>query len=321
MYLICGTIKGMKFISFLFFTALFLTNASYGSDACEYEYVVNDLRQNCTGINAELQAIKTYETVNTVVTGVGTVAAGGALYAGIKKKDFDKKAEELSKKMENVQNMSDAEFVVFLKEMAEYQELKKQYDSMCQTKHDYEAKSKKLGNIRTGLMAGNTATAVAGTIISAKNKKDSDSIKDMIQRCLDTIQKHEQRIGQAMIDCSRNQYEKLRKAALECKMLSTENMEKVSNKNKVSGIVSGVNIGTGAAGTIVSAIANSDKVRNNNSEQGQQKEKNLNTAANVLAGTSMVASGVSTVFNATTLKSINENLRASKACEAAISGL
>lgn len=314
MRLICGTIKGMKFISFLFFTALFLTNASYGSDACEYEYVVNDLRQNCTGINAELQEIKTYGTVNTVVTGVGTVAAGGALYAGIKKKDLDKKAEELAKKMEDIENMSDSEFVSFLKEMARYQELKEQYD-------DYEAQAKKLGNVRTGLMVGNTATAVAGTIISAKNKKDSDSIKDMIQRCLDTIQKHEQRIGQAMIDCSRNQYEKLRKAALECKMLSTENMEKVSNKNKVSGIVSGVNIGTGAAGTIVSAIANSDKVRNNNSEQGQQKEKNLNTAANVLAGTSMVASGVSTVFNATTLKSINENLRASKACEAAISGL
>ena len=90
-------------------------------------------------------------------------------------------------------------------------------------------------------------------------------------------------------------------------------MEKVSKQNKVSGIVSGVNIGTGAAGTITSALANKNKY--------DQKTKNLNTAANVLAGTSMVASGVATVFNATTLKSINENLRASEACEMAISGL
>lgn len=311
----------MKKKMFFFLVPLFFANMAYGSDACEYEKVVNDLRQNCTGINSALQEIKTYGTVNTIVTGVGTVAAGGALYAGIKKKDFDKKAEELTKKMENIKNMSDTEFVSFLKEMAAYQELKEQYDSMCQMKHDYEAKSKKLGNVRTGLMAGNTATAVAGTIISIKNKKDSDSIKDTIQECLDTIKKHEQRIGQSMIDCDRNQYEKLKKAALECKALSTENMEKVSKKNKVSSVVSGVNIGTGAAGTIVSAVANSNKVRNDNDEHGQQKEKNLNTAANVLAGTSMVASGVATVFNATTLKSINNNLRASEACEKAINGL
>jgi len=311
----------MKNINLFFIVPLILVRVAYGSDACEYEYVVNDLRQNCTGINTELQEIKTYETVNTVVTGVGTVAAGGALYAGIKKRDFDKKAEELAKKMENVEKMSDSEFVSFLKEMAAYQELKEQYDSMCQIKRDYEAKSKKLGNVRTGLMAGNTATAVAGTIISVKNKKDSDSIKDMIQECLDTIKKHEQRIGQSMIDCNRNQYEKLKKAASECNMLSPENMEKVSKKNQVSSIVSGVNIGTGAAGTIVSAVANSNNVRNNDSEQGQRKEKNLNTAANVLAGTSAAASGVSTVFNATTLKSINNNLRASESCEKAISEL
>ncbi|MBR5355225.1 MAG: hypothetical protein IK122_03815 [Alphaproteobacteria bacterium] len=47
----------------------------------------------------------------------------------------------------------------------------------------------------------------------------------------------------------------------------------------------------------------------------------MNTAANVLAGTSMTASGVSTVFNATTLKSINNNLKASELCEQAISKL
>lgn len=293
----------MKIIKILFFLPIFFTSISYASDVCEYDYVVNELRQNCTGINAELKEIKNYGTVNTLVTGAGTVAAGGALYAGIKKEDFDKKAEELTKKMENIENMSDSEFVSFLKEMAQYQELKE----------DYEAQSKNLGNVRTGLMAGNTVTAVAGTIISVKNKKDSDSIKDMIQQCLDTIKKHEQRIGQAMIDCDRESYEKLKKAALECRTLRTENMEKVSKKNKVSGIVSGINIGTGAAGVITSALANKN--------QYDQKTKNLNTAANVLAGTSAVASGVSTVFNATTLKSINENLRASEACERVISGL
>lgn len=288
----------------------FITTTAFCGDNCEYRQIIDELKQNCMGINSELQQIKKYETANTVVTGVGTVAAGGALYAGIKKKDFDKKAEALAKQMENIANMSDKDFIRFLKEMARYQEMKEQYDSMCQMKHDYEARAKKLGNIRTGLMAGNTATAVAGTIISNKNTKDSLSIKDMIQQCLDTIKNNNQRIGQARFDCEPVQYEKINNIVSNCRMLSTENMEKVYKHSKASTIVSGVNIGTGAAGTITSVLANKSKY--------DQKTKNLNTAANVLAGTSMVASGVSTVFNASTLKSINNNLRASQACEEAL---
>ena len=244
---------------FLLVLFVFAGTVACAADTCEYDYIANELRQNCAGINSELKEIKTYSTTNTIITGAGTVAAGGALYAGIKKKNLDKNAEELIKKMDAVENMSDAEFVSFLKDAAYYQEQKEQYDSMCQMKHDYEAQSKKLGNIRTALMAGNTATAVAGTIISNKNKKESDSIKDMIQLCLDTIKNNEQKIGQSMIDCDRNQYEKLKKVVSECKMLRTENMEKISKHNTVSTVVSGVNIGTGATGTITSALANQNK--------------------------------------------------------------
>jgi pantothenate kinase type III len=297
---------------FLFFVCIF-SNAAFGNEECQYRSIVNELKQNCTGIHDELYQIKKYVVANTVVTGVGTAAAGGALYAGIKKKDFDKKAEELMKKMENIENMSDSEFVAFLKDMARYQEMKEEYDSMCQIKHDYEAQSKKLGDIRTGLMVGNTATAVAGTVISSKNKKDTDSIKDKIQKCLDSIKNNEQKIGQSMFDCERSQYEKLKKVALECKFLSVENMEKVSKQNTASAVVSGVNIGTGTAGIITSVLGNKNKY--------DQKTKNLNTAANVLAGTSMTASGVSTVINAVTIKSINDNLQASELCEEAINAL
>ena len=290
-----------------------LSTGAFGQNACEYDLVASELKQNCSGINNELQQIKKYATANVVVTGVGTVAGGGALYFGIKKKDFDKKAEELTKKMENIENMSDAEFVKFLKEMARYQELKNQYDSMCQLKHSYQAEAHRLGDIRTGLMVGNTATAVAGTLISSKNKKDSDFIKDMIQECLDTIKNNEQKIGQARMDCDYNLYEKLQNVALKCRALSTENMDKVYKHSKISAIVSGVNIGTGAVGTITSALANKNEY--------DQKTKNLNTAANVFSGTSMIASGVSTVFNATTLKAINNNLQKSEVCEEALDKL
>ena len=306
-------VQEVRNLPFILLSLFIITTAAFADSACEYLYIANELRQNCTGINTKLQEIKKLGTINTVVTGVGTVAGGGALYAGIKKKDFDKKAEEVVKKMEAIENMSDGEFLAFLKDMARYQELKEEYDSMCQMKHDYQAKAKKLGNIRTGLMVGNTATAVAGTIISNKNKNDSDSIKDVIQACLDTIKNNEQRIGQSMFDCDAGQYEKLNKAISSCRMLSTENMEKVSKQNKTSSIVSGVNIGTGVAGVVTSAMGNKNTY--------DEKTKKLNTAANVFAGASTVASGVSTVFNAVALKSINNNLRASESCEGAISDL
>ena len=191
--------------------------------------------------------------------------------------------------------------------------MKEQYDSMCQMKHDYEANAKRLGNIRTGLMAGNTVTAVAGTIVSSSSKKNSDSIKDRIQQCLDTIKNNEQKIGQLRIDCGHGQYEKLKKVVSECRMLSTENMEKISKISTASAAVSGVNIGTGFVGTITSALGNKN--------QYDQKTKNLNTAANVMAGASTVASGVATLLNAVTLKSLDNNISVSESCEGEINNL
>ncbi|MCR4918181.1 MAG: hypothetical protein K5912_04565, partial [Alphaproteobacteria bacterium] len=209
--------------------------------------------------------------------------------------------------------MSNDEFMGFLGDMAVYQEAKNNYKNACMMKRMYQSKAKKMGDLRTGLMAGNTATAVAGTVVSSKNKKGAESIVDMIQQCLDTIKNNEQKIGQAKIDCEKNQYEKLDEAVSYCKKLSTENMEKVSKQNKTSAIISGLNIGTGTAGTITSAFANK--------KEYDDKNKKLNTMANVFAGTSALASGVSTVFNAATLKSINNNLQVAISCEEALNNL
>ena len=296
----------------LLFFLCFTSVPAFSEQACEYDNIVRELHANCGGINAELQRIKKFGIANVAITGVGTDAATGAVVAGIKKKDFDKKAEELAAQLKDKQ-MSDQDFIKFMYSVARYREQKKDFDDMCNLKHHYENKAKQLGHVRTGLMAGNTATAVAGTVISAKNKNDSKTIQEKIQQCLDTINNNQQKIGQSMVDCGTEQYKKLKDVVSSCRSLSTENMEKVQKRNQVSAIVSGVNIGTGLAGTITSAVANKNEY--------DKKTKNLNTAANVLAGTSAVASGVSTAFNATTLKAINNNLKASENCEGALDRL
>jgi hypothetical protein len=71
---------------------------------------------------------------------------------------------------------------------------------------------------------------------------------------------------------------------------------------------------TGLAGTVTSAMANTDKTRNDNTDAGKQKEKNLNTASNVLAGASTVASATATVFNATQISAIKKVATVAQKC-------
>ena len=49
-----------------------------------------------------------------------------------------------------------------------------------------------------------------------------------------------------------------------------------------------------------------------------QKEKNLNTASNVLAGGTTVASGVAVVFNATQIGAIKRAANVADECEEAL---
>jgi hypothetical protein len=76
-----------------------------------------------------------------------------------------------------------------------------------------------------------------------------------------------------------------------------------------------IGAGTGAAGTITSASANSENVRSNDTEAGQNKEKNLNTAANVLSGVSGGASLVATIFNATQISALKKASAVADECE------
>ncbi|MCR4918008.1 MAG: hypothetical protein K5912_03645, partial [Alphaproteobacteria bacterium] len=90
----------------IFLFLCFVTTGALAGEACEYANIVNELKENCGGINTELRQIKQLSTANVAVTGVGTAAAGGALYAGIKKKDFDERAEKLIQSMQRIDNMS-----------------------------------------------------------------------------------------------------------------------------------------------------------------------------------------------------------------------
>jgi len=103
-----------------------------------------------------------------------------------------------------------------------------------------------------------------------------------------------------------------------CSEYNNVDIKPINNRAKGAMISSIVGAATGVAGTVTSAVANTDATRNDNTDSGKQKEKNLNTAANVLAGASTVASATATVFNATQISAIKNVVNVAQKCEGAL---
>ena len=82
--------------------------------------------------------------------------------------------------------------------------------------------------------------------------------------------------------------------------------------------MSSIGTATAGAGTITSALANSKKVRNDDSEDGKKKEKNLNTASNILAGVTMGTSGASTALSAVQISKAKKDSEMAEKCESAL---
>ncbi|MBR6752198.1 MAG: hypothetical protein IKL95_02920, partial [Alphaproteobacteria bacterium] len=152
----------------------------------------------CVGIDENLSDLKKMAGINTAVTAVGTGLGAGALTVGIIKANKDSQArvkynDYMSSKPVQVQDraVADAFFTTWEQDpnygtgAAEYKELRQQ--------------SKTLGNWRTGLMAGNTATNIAGAIIAGNNKVDAD-LDTQIKNCRAAVQNLKTSIARARIE-------------------------------------------------------------------------------------------------------------------------
>ena len=256
--------------------------------------------------------------INTAVTGVGTGLGAGATIVGAIKAKKDKLREQIDKQLRDLRNMSDKEFLQFLANVSNY----KQYKDMLSQETTANDESKKLGNWRTGLMVGNTATNIAGAVIAKGNKVNTD-LQTQIDNCKSAIRNLQNSINQAQLDYDDvSEATEILNACREFEYVDITPINKKANNAMVSSIIGAT---TGVAGTIASAVANSDDIRKEEeSKQGKktdedwQKEKNVNTTANILAGTSTVASGVATIFNATQVSAIKKVASVAEKCTKAL---
>ena len=172
-------------------------------------------------------------------------------------------------------------------------------------------KSKRLGNWRTGFLAGNTATNIAGAVIASKTI-NKDDIQGQVDACISATRE----LNNAIIVAKMNGEDITEAQTIytACREYEYVDISPINNRGKGAMISSSVGAGLGGVGTVTSAMANSNKVRNNNTDQGKQKEKNLNTASNVLSIGATTASATATVFNATQIAAVKKIAKVSSSC-------
>lgn len=273
----------------------------------------------CVGIDDELSDLKKMAGINTAITAVGTAAGAGATITGVVKASTDQEIEELEKIMaeidemsKNMEPMTEKEIMTFMEEFNRGYDTELASTDAIETElEQLNAKSKKLGNWRTGLMAGSTATNVAGAIIAGTNKVDED-LNTQIKNCLVAVGD----LRGAMMQARMNGQDISEAQSIvdACGEYEFADLSKINKRATGAAISAGVGATTGLVGTITSASANSDNVRGDNTDAGKKKEKNLNVASNILAGTTTAASATATVFNATQIKAIKQVAEIAQKC-------
>jgi hypothetical protein len=271
----------------------------------------------CVGIESELAELKRIAGINTAVTGIGTGLGIGATTVGIIKSKRDKEIEDITAKLDAMgatEIKTESQLYDVLAEMMDETETtagREMADALRAEKKRKEAQSKKLGNWRTGLLAGNTATNIADAIVASKNRTDTN-LQNQIDKCKSAISNLKQAHAQAQLDGI--DVTEATQIIDACDGFNTVDISKINTRAdgaKIAGIVGAT---TGFTGTITSAIANTDTTRQNDTDSGKRREKNLNTASNVLAGASTVASATATVFNATQIKAIKDVVTIATKC-------
>ncbi len=304
---------------------------------------ITNARNSCSGISDAMDELKRMAGINTAITGVGTAAGIGATTAGLIKANKDKTIEQIEKdieteleklraiqfnqKQDQIESNPSTQSVVASIGQAsggasytasggdavlksdKLTELEQQRDELTQ-------KSKNLGNLRTGLVAGTTVTNAAGAVMASQNKVD-ESLESKINRCKSDIGKLKTALSKAD-DISIAQRSQLQTAINECSRWNNVDLSPINNRATGATVSSATSATLGLGATIFSAVANSNKTRDDNSDAGRDREKKLNKTANALTIGSTATSLTATVFNATQISAIKKAADVADKCQEAL---
>ena len=307
-----------------------------GANAADFSALdvsIQNVRAACNGLSGQMDELKRMAGINTAVTGVGTLASGGATVAGVVKANVDAQADEIQDWLDRFKNQptdtsgnpkidmaaidkeelmnmvaSSGVIAVGGADLSEIAAKKDELDQKTQ-------QSKTLGNVRTGLLATGTVTNIAGAVIAGKNRTQG-GLSEMINDCIDAVRALENAKMQMYVagTVTADDVARADKIIDACGGYKTVDLSVVDNRAKGATISSGIGAATGLIGTITSGVANSTQTRGGD----EVREKNLNTASNVLSGATTAASLTATIFNATQINAVKNLVQVADQCEAAL---
>ena len=197
--------------------------------------------------------------------------------------------------------------------------LKKEISELEKELEVLNVNSESTGNLRTGLMAGATVTSAVSTGTSIGATVNAEKLAKKMSDCNEAVR--QLKLAISVAEAEEVEEKKLahaREITSACTGFDKDNINTLKTQMTASAIVSGIGTATAGAGTITSAMANSKKVREDDSEKGRKKEKGLNLASNILAGVTMGTSATSTVLSATAISKAKKDSKMAEECEAVL---
>ena len=329
----------------------------------ELNAALSKARLQCAGISGDLEPLKKMAGISTIVNAAGTAVGAGGVATGVAKWYTDRDIaltmrdrdyyKQLLANMEgseaNKEALTNWKKNVFTKqdwskieeklkqEMQEYnknEEDQKDAKALAQSNidadekriADQQKKSDILGNVRTGLFATNTATNVAGAVLSSKTGLDK-TLEEKINACIISIKQLDAASTRARLeDGDSANYDLIARAnniVNKCKLY--ENVDSSAlNKMAKGGLIAGsVGAATGVAATVTSVIGTNNKISaidpaQENAGATMRSQNATNVASNVLGGAAAASSLAGTIFNAKQKSKVKEVITISTECEGAL---
>ena len=171
------------------------------------------------------------------------------------------------------------------------------------------------GNARTALFAVDTATNVAGAVVSSKTVADEDLI-EQIKKCKESVELLKTARMRAQIeDTSDLQAMNVSQNILnKCGEYQYLDLSKLNSLAKGAIVTNSVGAVSGTAATITSALGNNKKISDLDND-ATQKNMKMNMASNVLGGVTTAASLTGTALNASQIVEAKKIVNVSQECE------
>ncbi len=271
----------------------------------KYSLQLTEVSASCSGIAGALERISGLNTASTVSSGIGTLAAGGAVATSILKNN-DKLEDNAKEKKTKTQKILNSDV---------------------------------MKTATTGLMAGATLTSGVSATTSFIATATASDVLDKIGECNSRVK--DLKIIKSALDSVTPATEEIQKAqkiseqaakVIAACEISKGSIETVKNLTLASGIVSSVGTATGAAGTVTSILANkqkpttkdtaTDAEKSTEAEKGTEsnednhaKRTKMDTATTVLAGVTAGTSATSTILGINAGSKVSDVIDDAKECE------